>query len=90
VVNRGIEEWVCIGHYLEKPLVSPSEPGQTKNEGGNSEARNVIKRAKGGDGGTGIVIMDMVGENGDWDLVRMIVGMNMGVLLRMADAESYS
>jgi 1-phosphatidylinositol phosphodiesterase len=26
--------------------------------------------------------MDCVGENGDWELVRLVVGMNMGVLLK--------
>ncbi|KAF8865444.1 phosphatidylinositol phospholipase-like protein C [Acephala macrosclerotiorum] len=29
-----------------------------------------------GDGGCGIVVCDWVGSNGDWDLVRCIVGMN--------------
>lgn len=29
-----------------------------------------------GDGSTGIVVCDWVGHNGDWDLVRCIVGMN--------------
>jgi 1-phosphatidylinositol phosphodiesterase len=29
-----------------------------------------------GDGSTGIVVCDWVGANGDWDLVRCIVGMN--------------
>ncbi|RDL42296.1 Phosphatidylinositol phospholipase-like protein C [Venustampulla echinocandica] len=29
-----------------------------------------------GDGSTGIVVCDWVGNNGDWDLVRCIVGMN--------------
>ncbi|KAF2808438.1 PLC-like phosphodiesterase [Mytilinidion resinicola] len=29
-----------------------------------------------GDGGTGVVVCDWVGEGGDWDLVRCIVGMN--------------
>jgi 1-phosphatidylinositol phosphodiesterase len=29
-----------------------------------------------GDGSTGIVVCDWVGANGDWDLVRYIVGMN--------------
>ena len=33
-----------------------------------------------GDGGTGIVICDWVGNNGDWDLVRCIVGMNSKLL----------
>jgi 1-phosphatidylinositol phosphodiesterase len=39
-----------------------------------------VRRAKEGDGSTGIVIMDYVGDNGDWDLVELVVGMNMGVL----------
>jgi 1-phosphatidylinositol phosphodiesterase len=29
-----------------------------------------------GDGSTGILICDWVGLNGDWDLVRCIIGMN--------------
>ncbi|KAI9825562.1 MAG: hypothetical protein M1826_006952 [Phylliscum demangeonii] len=29
-----------------------------------------------GDGGTGVVVCDWVGKDGDWDLVRCIVGMN--------------
>lgn len=29
-----------------------------------------------GDGGTGIVVCDWVGKNGDWDLVKTIIGMN--------------
>lgn len=35
-----------------------------------------------GDGGTGIIVCDWVGENGDWDLVRAIVGMNGRLLMR--------
>jgi len=35
-----------------------------------------------GDGGVGIVVTDWVGEKGDWDLIRCIVGMNGRVLLR--------
>lgn len=35
-----------------------------------------------GDGGVGIVVTDWVGEKGDWDLVRCIVGMNGRLLLR--------
>lgn len=35
-----------------------------------------------GDGGTGVVVCDWVGENGDWDLVRCIVGMNSKLQLR--------
>ena len=35
-----------------------------------------------GDGGTGIVVCDWVGEGGDWDIVRCIVGMNSRLLVR--------
>lgn len=67
-----MEEWLCGGHHLE---------GQADGGGGTDMG---IKRAKSGDGSTGVVIMDCVGENGDWELVRLVVGMNMGVLSRYA------
>ncbi|MCJ1407645.1 hypothetical protein MMC19_001716 [Ptychographa xylographoides] len=35
-----------------------------------------------GDGCTGIVVCDWVGNNGDWDIVRCIVGMNAKLRLR--------
>lgn len=35
-----------------------------------------------GDGGTGIVVCDWVGLNGDWDLVRCIVGWNSRLMVR--------
>ncbi|KAH8808310.1 phosphatidylinositol phospholipase-like protein C [Xylogone sp. PMI_703] len=35
-----------------------------------------------GDGGTGIVVCDWVGHNGDWDLIRCIVGMNSKLEMR--------
>ncbi|KAI9814474.1 MAG: hypothetical protein M1827_003330 [Pycnora praestabilis] len=35
-----------------------------------------------GDGSTGIVVCDWVGNNGDWDLVRCIVGYNEKLALR--------
>ncbi|KAF1984759.1 PLC-like phosphodiesterase [Aulographum hederae CBS 113979] len=35
-----------------------------------------------GDGTTGVVVCDWVGEGGDWDLVRCIVGMNSKLELR--------
>ena len=35
-----------------------------------------------GDGCTGIVVCDWVGEDGDWDLVRAIVGMNSRLLVK--------
>lgn len=50
------------------------------------EGEDVVTRRKEGDGGTGIVVMDFVGDGGDWDLVRLIVGMNMGVLQKVREA----
>jgi 1-phosphatidylinositol phosphodiesterase len=76
-VNRGMEEWICRGHHLEDAGVSTREPGRT--EGDVGQELNVM-RAKEGHGSTGIVVMDYVGENGDWELVKLVVGMNMGVL----------
>ena len=35
-----------------------------------------------GDGCTGIVVCDWIGEDGDWDLVRAIVGMNSRILMK--------
>jgi 1-phosphatidylinositol phosphodiesterase len=35
-----------------------------------------------GDGSTGVVLCDWVGNNGDWDLVRCIVGMNAKLEMR--------
>ena len=35
-----------------------------------------------GDGSTGVVVCDWVGHNGDWDLVRCIVGMNARIEMR--------
>ncbi|KAJ2897263.1 1-phosphatidylinositol phosphodiesterase-like protein [Zalerion maritima] len=37
-----------------------------------------------GDGGTGVVVTDWVGKNGDWDLVRLVVGMNARLLASAA------
>ncbi|KAJ4367455.1 hypothetical protein N0V83_007038 [Neocucurbitaria cava] len=75
-VNRGVEEWVCRGLYLEE------ESGA---ERGREDVVVVRKKKKSGDGGTGVVVMDCVGENGDWEFVRLIVGMNMGVLMKMEE-----
>ena len=83
IVNRGLEEWIVRGHHLVDPPTSPSNPGTTDlvAKGGRGD----VRKAKEGDGGTGIVVMDFVGEGGDWDLVRLIVGLNMGVLSRCTD-----
>ncbi|KAH3918448.1 hypothetical protein HBH56_036780 [Parastagonospora nodorum] len=42
-----------------------------------------VRRKGDGDAGTGVVVMDFVGEGGDWDMVRLVVGMNMGVLMKV-------
>jgi len=83
-----MEEWVCAGHHLEEPGVGMGEPGRMSAEGGGGAGEGVVTRAKSGDGGTGVVVMDMVGDGGDWDLVRLIVGMNMGVLMKIEEAAS--
>jgi 1-phosphatidylinositol phosphodiesterase len=78
VVNRGMEEWLCVGHHVEeKGNTSTKHPEELKARGG------VVRRRGEGDGCTGVVVMDRVGEGEDWDLVRLVVGMNVGVLGRM-------
>ncbi|KAJ4296831.1 hypothetical protein N0V90_006879 [Kalmusia sp. IMI 367209] len=80
IVNRGVEEWVCAGHHLQEPLTSPQEPGMT------SLGEAGVRRVGEGDGGAGVVVMDMVGDGGDWDLVRLVVGLNMGILRKVQEA----
>ena len=79
VVNKGMEEWLCSGHHLEAPARNTKVPSEV-DEGVELDG---VKRAKSGDGSTGLVVMDCVGENWDWELVRLVVGMNMGVLLKI-------
>ncbi|KAH7385666.1 PLC-like phosphodiesterase [Pyrenochaeta sp. MPI-SDFR-AT-0127] len=86
IVNRGMEEWICAGHHLEQPAAKPRYSDETVlNSKGEIEVAGV-GRAKTGDGSTGVVVMDCVGENGDWDLVKLIIGMNMGVLMKTQGA----
>ncbi|XPS74915.1 Phosphatidylinositol diacylglycerol-lyase [Ascochyta lentis] len=80
VVNRRMEEWLCAGHHLQEPVARPAQP---ECSGGAGVGGGAVRRVKGGDGGTGVVVMDVVGEGGDWDLVRLIIGMNMGVLMKV-------
>lgn len=44
--------------------------------------RHDADAGKPGDGGTGIVVCDWVGQNGNWDLVHCIVGMNAKLQMR--------
>jgi 1-phosphatidylinositol phosphodiesterase len=74
IVNRGIEEWMCVGHGLDNALVEEKMTGDADDDNGR------VRRRGEGDGGTGVVVMDFVGEGGDWELVRLVVGMNMGIL----------
>lgn len=80
VVNRHMEEWLCAGHHLQEPGTTPAHPERSSIERGN-----VVRRKREGDGGTGVVVMDVVGDGGDWDLVRLIVGMNMGVVQKVKE-----
>lgn len=46
------------------------------------EKHNVDEGQAKGDGGVGVVVCDWVGEHGDWDLVRAIIGMNSRLHLK--------
>ncbi|KAF2746475.1 PLC-like phosphodiesterase [Sporormia fimetaria CBS 119925] len=93
VVNRGVEEWVvremgfAAGGGGEEGV--DEVRGRGGEEGGKTERVNgagypLLRRPLGeGDMGTGVVVMDNVGEGGDWELVRLIVGCNAGVLMKM-------
>lgn len=59
-VNPEIVDFLCRRHNESTGIGCEGHQGQKKI----------------GDGGTGIVVCDWVGNNGDWDLVRCIVGMN--------------
>jgi len=60
-VNPAIVEYLCRRHNDPSALWNAEQ----------SDGRKDV-----GDGSTGIVVCDWVGNNGDWDLVRCIVGMN--------------
>ncbi|KAF1941853.1 1-phosphatidylinositol phosphodiesterase precursor [Clathrospora elynae] len=78
IVNRGMEEWVCAEHHLEVTGTPTTRHADTRKEVDGEEV--IVRRAKSGDGSTGVVVMDCVGEGGDWEFVRLVIGMNMGVL----------
>jgi 1-phosphatidylinositol phosphodiesterase len=67
-VNPQMLDYLCRKHHND---VQPTEDVQKEAQ------ENVI-----GDGSTGVVVCDWVGHNGDWDLVRCIVGMNARLELR--------
>lgn len=83
IVNRHMEEWLCAGHHLQDPAATPAHPERSSGEGAVVDGAGAVRRVKSGDGSTGIVVMDVVGEGGDWDLVRLIIALNMGVLRKM-------
>jgi len=59
-LNPAIVEYLCIKH----------------NEITDPDKMDTGQVARTGDGSTGIVVCDWVGHNGDWDIVRCIVGYN--------------
>jgi 1-phosphatidylinositol phosphodiesterase len=79
VVNQGMEEWLCVGHHLEHQEVEES----TRHPEVLNARKDVVRKKGKGDGCTGVVVMDRVGEGGDWDLVRLVIGMNAGVLMKL-------
>lgn len=68
-------------HHLYDSVIGPHDPWTTHSSSDISEEN--MRGIKEGDGGVGVVIMDMVGEGGDWDLVRLIISLNMGILWKV-------
>jgi 1-phosphatidylinositol phosphodiesterase len=66
-MNPSIIDYLCRRHNESTRISDPDD----------GEGRKNI-----GDGSTGIVVCDWVGLNGDWDLVRCIVGMNAKLELK--------
>jgi 1-phosphatidylinositol phosphodiesterase len=69
-VNPAIVDHLCRRHNDSSALWNPDSEDDRKSIG---------------DGSTGIVVCDWVGHNGDWDLVRCVVGMNAKLKLREKD-----
>jgi 1-phosphatidylinositol phosphodiesterase len=93
VVNRGVEEWVCralaatdsgrdggTGRGEGEDVVEGEGKGKGKGEG---ELSKLGESGSNGIGCTGIVVMDHVGESGDWDLVDLVIGFNGFVVAAM-------
>ena len=72
-------------HHLQDPLTDPQAPDHTHPIPAQNQGIEEVRKVKEGDGGSGIVVMDMVGEGGDWDLVRLVIGLNMGILNKVKD-----
>ncbi|MCJ1299613.1 hypothetical protein MMC08_002405 [Hypocenomyce scalaris] len=66
-LNPEIVDFLCRKHNEGRGIPGPDGPVDGKDMG---------------DGSTGIVVCDWVGHNGNWDLVRCIVGMNAKLELR--------
>ncbi|KAH7414437.1 PLC-like phosphodiesterase [Phaeosphaeria sp. MPI-PUGE-AT-0046c] len=79
IVNRGMEEWLCVGHGLEEAPAREGDPGHVDDDSHGGSGQGKVRRKAKGDGGTGVVVMDLVGADRDWDLVNLIVGMNLGL-----------
>ncbi|EPE25240.1 PLC-like phosphodiesterase [Glarea lozoyensis ATCC 20868] len=61
-VNPYMVDYLCRKHHNDPETAD--------------EAVDRAQNNRQGDGSTGVVVCDWVGHNGDWDLVRCIVGMN--------------
>jgi 1-phosphatidylinositol phosphodiesterase len=61
-VNPHMVDYLCRKHHNEVESTD--------------DTQDDIQEKRNGDGSTGVVVCDWVGHNGDWDLVRCIVGMN--------------
>ncbi len=91
IINRGVEEWVCGRHGIDTGTDGGrsdggSDVGARKGSIGADEEVGVVRKRGKGDAGTGVVVMDCVGELGDWSLVKLVICLNMGVLMRFQDA----
>ncbi len=63
-VNPAVADFLCRRH------------NETEGLGSLGLNESDVRKLEKGDGSTGIVVCDYVGDDGDWDLVRAIVGHN--------------
>ncbi|KAI9655339.1 MAG: hypothetical protein M1821_005486 [Bathelium mastoideum] len=64
-VNPEVVRYLCVRHGRDEEAEA-----EDRLRGGGGGGRIA------GDGATGVVVLDWVGEGGDWDVVKCIVGMN--------------